>query len=122
VSDRTSADGSVAGTTPPEVLFTGFPGFLGSALLRRVLDRGDSPVACLIQPQYRELAEERAEAIVAAVESDSGDGTSTTRPATGARTRAPRWPGPGSRSRGSSRTSTGSWRSLARTPRSATIR
>ncbi|EMA59069.1 SDR family oxidoreductase [Halorubrum lipolyticum] len=52
---------------PPEVLFTGFPGFLGSALLRRVLDRGDGPVACLIQPQYRELAEERAREIVSAV-------------------------------------------------------
>ncbi|PHQ38714.1 Male sterility domain-containing protein [Halorubrum persicum] len=56
---------------PPEVLFTGFPGFLGSALLRRVLARGDGPVACLIQPQYRDLAERRAREIVAAVESDA---------------------------------------------------
>ena len=57
---------------PPAVLFTGFPGFLGSALLRRVLARGDGPVACLIQPQYRDLAEERAREIVAAVGDDGG--------------------------------------------------
>lgn len=55
----------------PSVLFTGFPGFLGSALLGRVLDRGDGPVACLIQPRYRDLAEARAEAIVESV----GEGT-----------------------------------------------
>lgn len=55
----------------PNVLFTGFPGFLGSALLGRVLDRGDGPVACLVQPRYRDLAEARAEAIVESV----GDGT-----------------------------------------------
>lgn len=59
--------------TPPEVLFTGFPGFLGSALLREVLARGDGPVACLIQPKYRELAEKRARAIVAEV----GEGSAT---------------------------------------------
>ncbi|MGM0684563.1 MAG: SDR family oxidoreductase [Halobacteriota archaeon] len=55
-------------------MFTGFPGFLGSALLRRVLGRGDGPVACLIQPQYRELAEERARAIVGAVGEDAEAG------------------------------------------------
>lgn len=54
-------------TPPPNVLFTGFPGFLGSALLRRVLARGDGPVACLIQPRYRELAERRAREIATAV-------------------------------------------------------
>ncbi len=45
---------------PPRVLFTGFPGFLGSALVERLLSRGDGPVACLVQPQYRDLAEKRA--------------------------------------------------------------
>ena len=63
---------SDAASRPPEVLFTGFPGFLGSALLRRVLARGDGPVACLIQPRYRDLAERRAREIVADDESDAG--------------------------------------------------
>jgi len=71
VSDRGSPD--AASRAPPEVLFTGFPGFLGSALLRRVLDRGDGPVACLIQPRYRDLAERRAREIVAAVGGDRAD-------------------------------------------------
>ena len=48
----------------PAVLFTGFPGFLGSALLERVLARGDGPVACLVQPEYRQLAERRVDTIV----------------------------------------------------------
>ena len=64
---------SDAASRPPAVLFTGFPGFLGSALLRRVLARGDGPVACLIQPQYRDLAERRAREIVAEAETESGD-------------------------------------------------
>ena len=71
MSDRGSAD--AAARPPPEVLFTGFPGFLGSALLRRVLDRGDGPVACLVQPRYRELAAERAREIVAAVGDSRAD-------------------------------------------------
>ena len=62
-----------AASRPPSVLFTGFPGFLGSALLRRVLARGDGPVACLIQPRYRDLAERRARDIVADVEIESED-------------------------------------------------
>ena len=45
---------------PPRVLFTGFPGFLGSALIERLLARRDGPIACLIQPAYRDLAERRA--------------------------------------------------------------
>ena len=53
-----------SGLAPPTVLFTGFPGFLGSALLREVLARDDGPVACLIQSEYRDLAERRAEEIV----------------------------------------------------------
>lgn len=42
------------------VFFTGFPGFLGSELLPRVLERrqGDHAV-CLVQARYRELAERR---------------------------------------------------------------
>jgi thioester reductase-like protein len=48
----------------PRVFFTGFPGFLGSALLERVLARGDGPVACLVQPRYLETARERAAEIV----------------------------------------------------------
>jgi thioester reductase-like protein len=50
----------------PTVFLTGFPGFLGSRLLERILDRGDGPVACLVQPKYRDLAERRAAEIVAA--------------------------------------------------------
>ncbi|KOX95689.1 SDR family oxidoreductase [Halorubrum tropicale] len=59
---------------PPAVLFTGFPGFLGSALLRRVLARGDGPVACLVQSRYRDLAARRARDIVADVGDEGGDG------------------------------------------------
>jgi len=90
VSDRGSAD---AATPPPRVLFTGFPGFLGSALLRRVLERGDGPVACLVQPQYRELAAERAGAIVSTVGGDrtgpDGDRTGPDEDAPGDDARAP---------------------------------
>ncbi|HET6762959.1 MAG TPA: SDR family oxidoreductase [Longimicrobiaceae bacterium] len=43
-----------------EFFFTGFPGFLGSALLPRVLDRAPgTTAACLVQPQYAELAHSR---------------------------------------------------------------
>jgi len=41
------------------VFLTGFPGFLGSALVGRLLDRRET-VRCLVQPKYREAAEERA--------------------------------------------------------------
>ena len=44
------------------VFLTGFPGFLGSALVERLLDRTDS-VDCLIQSRYRETAEQRASEI-----------------------------------------------------------
>lgn len=48
----------------PSILFTGFPGFLGSELLPRVLSRqaGDEAV-CLVQPKFMALAQERAAAI-----------------------------------------------------------
>jgi thioester reductase-like protein len=48
------------------VFFTGFPGFLGSSLLPRVLRRdGDLEAVCLIQGRFRELAESRVEELVA---------------------------------------------------------
>jgi thioester reductase-like protein len=52
------------GHEPPHVLLTGFPGFLGSALLERLLARGDGPVACLVQPRYVDLAQRRAGEVV----------------------------------------------------------
>lgn len=48
------------------IFFTGFPGFLGSELLPRILERGDDEALCLVQPKFRALAEERARQIVAA--------------------------------------------------------
>jgi len=42
--------------TDPQVLLTGFPGFLGSALLDRLLARGNGPVACPVQPAYADEA------------------------------------------------------------------
>jgi thioester reductase-like protein len=44
------------------VFLTGFPGFLGSALVERLLDRRET-VHCLIQAKYREDAEARASEI-----------------------------------------------------------
>jgi nucleoside-diphosphate-sugar epimerase len=45
------------------IFFTGFPGFLGSELLPRVLARTDDEALCLVQPKFRALAEERASQI-----------------------------------------------------------
>jgi nucleoside-diphosphate-sugar epimerase len=42
------------------VFFTGFPGFLGSELLPRILGRGDDRAICLVQPKFRAMANERA--------------------------------------------------------------
>ncbi|PYQ32157.1 MAG: acyl-CoA reductase [Acidobacteria bacterium] len=42
------------------MFFTGFPGFLGSELLPRVLGRTDDDALCLVQPKFRAMAEERA--------------------------------------------------------------
>ena len=56
MSEHTPSGGA---REPPRVLLTGFPGFLGSALVERLLERGDGPIACLIQPKYRALAEKR---------------------------------------------------------------
>jgi nucleoside-diphosphate-sugar epimerase len=41
------------------VLMTGFPGFLGSALLPAILKRVDSSAICLVQPKFATLAERR---------------------------------------------------------------
>ncbi len=49
----------------PTIFFTGFPGFLGSELLPRVLSRTDDIALCLVQPKFRALAEERARRIEA---------------------------------------------------------
>jgi thioester reductase-like protein len=56
----------------PAVFLTGFPGFLGSALVGRLLDRHDedTTVTCLIQSKYRAQAESRA----ADIEADHGTG------------------------------------------------
>jgi thioester reductase-like protein len=42
-------------------LVTGFPGFLGSELVRRVLARGEGDVVCLVQARFAGLARSRAE-------------------------------------------------------------
>lgn len=47
------------------VFLTGFPGFLGSALVERLVERYDdgATVTCLVQPKYRGEAERRADEI-----------------------------------------------------------
>jgi nucleoside-diphosphate-sugar epimerase len=48
----------------PTVFFTGFPGFLGSELLPRILQRSpDTTALCLVQPKFADLARERARAL-----------------------------------------------------------
>ena len=48
------------------ILFTGFPGFLGSELLPRVLGRmTDAEAVCLVQPKYTALAQSRLAELVA---------------------------------------------------------
>lgn len=49
-------------------LVTGFPGFLGSELVRRVLARGEGDVVCLVQPRFAGLARSRAAELDAAVD------------------------------------------------------
>ena len=46
------------------IFFTGFPGFLGSELLPRVVLRTDHDALCLVQPKFRAVAEERAAQLV----------------------------------------------------------
>ncbi|MBV9774669.1 MAG: SDR family oxidoreductase [Gemmatimonadetes bacterium] len=46
----------------PTIFFTGFPGFLGSELLPRVLERSPgSGAVCLVQPKFAALARARAD-------------------------------------------------------------
>jgi len=54
------------------VFLTGFPGFLGSRLVERLLERYDAdvPIHCLIQSSYREAAERRRETVAAAAGAD----------------------------------------------------
>ena len=55
------------------ILFTGFPGFLGSELLPRVLARSTSDVAaCLVQSKFMSLARDKAAAITSANPSMTG--------------------------------------------------
>ncbi len=56
------------------VFFTGFPGFLGSELLPRILRRRPDAVAhCLVQPKFAALARERAVAFGERVRIVEGD-------------------------------------------------
>ncbi|WP_135825304.1 SDR family oxidoreductase [Halorussus ruber] len=57
-----SADGADSTLASKSVFLTGFPGFLGSELVARLLERyaDDVTIRCLVQPKYRALAEERA--------------------------------------------------------------
>ncbi len=59
------------------ILFTGYPGFLGSALLPRVLRRApDVNAVCLVQPKFVPLARERAAEFGDRVRIAEGDITS----------------------------------------------
>ncbi|MFZ2490451.1 MAG: SDR family oxidoreductase [Thermoanaerobaculia bacterium] len=49
----------------PSIFFTGFPGFLGSELLPRILRRTGETALCMVQPKFRALAEQRAAELVA---------------------------------------------------------
>jgi thioester reductase-like protein len=55
------------------VFFTGYPGFLGSELLPRVLERqADATAVCLVQPKFADLARRRALELAAARPSLAG--------------------------------------------------
>ncbi len=57
----------------PVVFFTGFPGFLGSELLPRVLERApEDEAVCLVQPKFAGLARTRAAEIAAAHPATAG--------------------------------------------------
>jgi len=61
----------------PTVFFTGYPGFLGSELLPRVLERRPGATAiCIVQPKFATLARERASALGDRVRIVEGDITS----------------------------------------------
>jgi thioester reductase-like protein len=54
------------------VLMTGFPGFLGSALLPGILRRTDGEALCLVQAKFAALAERRVEELTASDETLKG--------------------------------------------------
>jgi len=59
------------------LFFTGYPGFLGSELLPRLLRRTkDANAVCLVQPKFANLARERAKALGDRVRIIEGDITS----------------------------------------------
>ena len=61
----------------PTLFFTGYPGFLGSELLPRLLRRNpDATALCLVQPKFAALARERARPLGERVRFVEGDITS----------------------------------------------
>src|SRR5437660_4373116 len=61
----------------PTLFFTGYPGFLGSELLPRLLSRNpDANAVCLVQPKFATLARERAKPLGERVRIVEGDITS----------------------------------------------
>ncbi len=59
-----------------KVLLTGFPGFLGSELVRRILARKERPtVVCLVQPKFATLAKRRLAEIEAEIAAAPGGGS-----------------------------------------------
>lgn len=61
----------------PTLFFTGYPGFLGSELLPRLLRRDpDATALCLVQPKFAALARERAKPLGERVRFVEGDITS----------------------------------------------
>jgi len=54
------------------LLMTGFPGFLGGALLPRILGRTDEAAVCVVQPKFAALARRRADEMVTADASLAG--------------------------------------------------
>ena len=58
----------------PKIFFTGYPGFLGTELLPRVLQRSPDAVAiCLVQPKFAALARQRARLLGDRVQLVEGD-------------------------------------------------
>jgi nucleoside-diphosphate-sugar epimerase len=58
----------------PTLFFTGYPGFLGSELLPRLLSRAnDANAVCLVQPKFADLARERAKPLGDRVRIIEGD-------------------------------------------------
>ena len=72
---------------------TGFPGFLDSRLIPRLLQRDpERRATCLVQPRYAHLASTRTQAVVAADPLSTGASSSprATSPSPSSRTRS-RW-------------------------------